>query len=110
MPDMKVETCVETFLNGWLSSFGVPEVVTKDRGSQFELELFQAFTKFLGSQRILTTSYHPAWRKCFIALLKDAFRCHCLSTPRWMSVLALVMLGIPASLKENLCVSSAEFL
>ncbi|GBN07002.1 hypothetical protein AVEN_87478-1 [Araneus ventricosus] len=47
MPDMEAETCVETFLNGWMSKFGVPEVVTTERGSQFESELFQAFTKFL---------------------------------------------------------------
>ncbi|GBN22006.1 hypothetical protein AVEN_175747-1 [Araneus ventricosus] len=60
MTDMKAETCVETFLNGCISRFGDPEVVITDRGPQFESELFQAFTKHLGSQRIRSTSYHPA--------------------------------------------------
>ncbi|XP_055941741.1 uncharacterized protein LOC129971789 [Argiope bruennichi] len=42
--------------------------------------------------------------------LKDVARGYCLSTPRWTSILSMVMLGIRASLKEDLSVSAAELL
>ncbi|KAF8766874.1 Gag-Pol polyprotein like [Argiope bruennichi] len=113
MPDMKAETCVETLLQGWIERFGVPDIITTDRGSQFEFELFQAFTQFLGSQRIRTISYHPASNgmgERFHRQLKDAVRCYCLSAPRWTSILPMVILGyaIRGSLKEDLSVSPAE--
>ncbi|KAF8796640.1 Gag-Pol polyprotein like [Argiope bruennichi] len=113
MSDMKAETCVETFFQGWIARFDVPDIITTDRGSQFESELFQAYTQFLGSQRIRTTSYHPASNgmvERFHRQLKDAVRCYCLSTPRWTSILPMVMLGIRASLKEDLSISPAELL
>ncbi|KAF8789732.1 Gag-Pol polyprotein like [Argiope bruennichi] len=97
----------------WIARFGIPDILTTDRGSQFESELFQTFTQFLGSQRIRTISYHPASNgmvERFLRQLKDAVRCYCLSTPRWTSILSMVMLSIRASLKENLSVSPAELL
>ncbi|GBL94110.1 hypothetical protein AVEN_162633-1, partial [Araneus ventricosus] len=57
------------------------------------------------SQRNRTTSYHPASNgmvERFHRQLKDAVKCHCLSTLRWTSVLPSVLLGIHASLKEDL--------
>ncbi|GBM79033.1 hypothetical protein AVEN_77620-1 [Araneus ventricosus] len=56
MSGMKAETYVQTFLQGWIARFGVPEIVTTNRGSQFESELFQSFTRFLGSESIRITS------------------------------------------------------
>ncbi|KAF8787208.1 Gag-Pol polyprotein like [Argiope bruennichi] len=88
MLDMKAETCVETFLQGWIARFGVPDIITTDGGLQFESELFQAFTQFLGSQRIRPTSYHPASNgmvERFHRQLKDVARGYCLSTSRWTS-------------------------
>ncbi|GBM76535.1 hypothetical protein AVEN_83523-1 [Araneus ventricosus] len=58
IPGMKAETYVQTFLQGWIARFGVPEIVTTNRGSQFESELLQSFTRFLGSGSIRITSYH----------------------------------------------------
>ncbi|GBN07152.1 hypothetical protein AVEN_149611-1 [Araneus ventricosus] len=111
MPDTKSETCFEIFLNGWISRFGVHEVVPEDLGSQYESKLFLAFTRRLGSQRIRATRYFKASNDMVERCnrqLKDAVRCHGLSTPRWTIVLPLVMVDIRANLKEDLGVSSAE--
>ncbi|GBM63563.1 hypothetical protein AVEN_3812-1 [Araneus ventricosus] len=107
---MKAETCVHAILQQWIARFGVPEIVSTDRGSQLEFELFQSFTRFLGSERIQTTSYHPASNGMlgrFHRQLTDAIRYHFLATTGLTGVLPLVLLGICASLKEDLGVSSA---
>lgn len=40
------------------SRFGVPHTITTDQGRQFESELFNQFTKFLGARR-MDTLHHP---------------------------------------------------
>ena len=52
-------TTAKIFVEGWLSCFGVPAVITMNRGKQFESDLFNQLVKLLGSKRIKTTDcYH----------------------------------------------------
>ena len=57
--DITAETVARTFINGWISRFGVPSTVTTNRGSQFESALWTQLMQLLGSKRICTTAYHP---------------------------------------------------
>ncbi len=43
----------------WVLTFGCPEIIQSDQGSQFESELFQEFTRLIGTQKTRSTPYHP---------------------------------------------------
>ncbi|GBL92137.1 hypothetical protein AVEN_91488-1 [Araneus ventricosus] len=58
--DISATAIATAFYSGWISRFGPPLRLTTDQGTQFESALFQALTKFLGTARQRTTSYHPA--------------------------------------------------
>ena len=59
MTDITAESCVSAMMNGWISRFNSPEVITTDRGRQFTSGLWQSFVCLLGSFAPKTTSYHP---------------------------------------------------
>ena len=59
IPDINAETILDNFTHGWIASYGVPEVVTTDRGSQFSSTIFTQLVKNWGTKHIMTTAYHP---------------------------------------------------
>ena len=59
MADISAKTAARTFVAHWVANFGVPDVVTTDRGAQFESSLFHELTCLLGTKRVQTTAYHP---------------------------------------------------
>lgn len=59
IPDMSAATIVDAFISTWIARYGCPAVVTTDQGRQFESQLFQEFSKTLGTKRIRTCAYHP---------------------------------------------------
>ncbi|KYN35117.1 Pol polyprotein [Trachymyrmex septentrionalis] len=93
IPDISVDTIA--FYANCVARFGkTPAVITTDRGSQFESQLFQALTKLIGSKKTRTTTYHPAsnemmerWHRS----LKTAIIS--LNTSSWTDVLPTVLLG-----------------
>lgn len=107
--DISTETVVNAFFSCWISRYGAPITITTDRGAQFESALFQALVKFIGSERIRTTAYHPAsnglverWHRS----LKSALMCH--ETPEWVDTLPIVLLGLRTSIKEDIKTTAAE--
>ncbi|KFD62011.1 hypothetical protein M514_25821 [Trichuris suis] len=57
--EISAKTIARTFLEGWISRFGIPSRITTDRGRQFDSELWASFSKLLGCQHIATSAYHP---------------------------------------------------
>ncbi|GBN39220.1 Transposon Tf2-6 polyprotein, partial [Araneus ventricosus] len=101
----------ETFYSGWISHFGVPEVVTSDQGRNFESDLFHSFTKYLGISKIRTAAYNPAANgmvEGFHRQLKASLMCRLGSTERWVQQLPTILLGIRTAFKEDINASSAE--
>lgn len=103
MEDQTAETVSRTFLDGWVSRFGAPEVVTTDRGTNFEGHVFNSMLKYLGTSHARTTAYNP---KCngiierFHRSLKSALMAH--QPELWINALPLVLLGFRCSVKEDL--------
>ena len=110
IPDITAETVARHFVSSWVSRYGVPTLLTTDRGSQFESSLWSSLMSLLGTSRIRTTAYHPAANglvERFHRQLKAAIRSS--DNPRrWTEHLPLILLGIRSSLKADLNCSVAE--
>ncbi|GFY35177.1 hypothetical protein TNCV_5045511 [Trichonephila clavipes] len=109
LKDITAETVAEAFFSSWVSRFGTPAILTTDRGRQFESSLFKALSKLLGVQKCRTIGYHPQANGMIEELhhpLKSAIKCH--ATERWTEVLPIVLLGLRASLKEDILCTPAE--
>ncbi|GFV35271.1 hypothetical protein TNCV_3203031 [Trichonephila clavipes] len=109
LKDITAETVAEAFFSSWVSRFGTPAILTTDRGRQFETSLFKGLSKLLGVQKCRTTGYHPQANGMIEELhrpLKSAIKCH--ATERWTEVLPIILLGLRASLKEDILCTPAE--
>ncbi|GFV68594.1 integrase catalytic domain-containing protein [Trichonephila clavipes] len=109
LKDITAETVTEAFFSSWVSRFGTPAILTTDRGRQFESSLFKALSKLLGVQKCRTTGYQPQANGMIEELhrpLKSAIKCH--ATERWTEVLPIILLGLRASLKEDILCTPAE--
>ena len=97
-------------MNTWVSRFGVPSIITTDRGHQFESLLWQQLMQLLGSKQIRITAYHPIANSLverFHHQLKGVLKASPDPT-NWVDMLPMVLLGIPTSLKQDLKSSTAE--
>ena len=59
IPDMNAETVIDALTHGWIANYGVPEVVTTDRGTQFTSTIWTQLLKNWGAKHITTMAYHP---------------------------------------------------
>lgn len=111
--DITAENVVQCLVRNYVSRFGVPEIITTDRGSQFESDLFYEWCKQLGTTRTRTTAYHPQSNGLVERLhrtLKAAITASCRSyqNRNWYEALPLVLLGLRTMVKEDLKCSPAE--
>ena len=110
LTDMSAETVAKAFIERWIAVFGAPDIITTDRGRQFESQLFRELMKLLGTTRIRTTSYHPSANgmiERFHRQVKAALKAH--DNPNlWHEYLPLTLLGIRTTMKEDLSCSPAE--
>ena len=110
LPTMDAVTVARHLVSGWIARFGVPEVITTDRGSQFESRLWTELSKLLGTSRIRTCAYHPEANgmvERFHRQLKTALRTDD-DTTSWTDRLPLVLLGVRTALKEDIGCTAAE--
>ncbi|GFW76107.1 retrovirus-related Pol polyprotein from transposon 412 [Trichonephila clavipes] len=109
LKDITAEAVAEAFFSSWVSRFGTSAILTTDRGRQFESSLFKALSKLLGVQKCRTTGYHPQANGMIEELhrpLISAIKFH--ATEHWTEVLNIILLGLRASLKEDILCTPAE--
>ncbi|GFW97118.1 hypothetical protein TNCV_2697401 [Trichonephila clavipes] len=102
-------TVSRAIFDTWISRFGCPVYLTTDQGRQFEAALFKELTKFLGTNRIRTTSYHPQANGLVERLhrvLKSALMAH--ENIKWTETLPAVLLGLRVAVKPDINASIAE--
>jgi hypothetical protein len=96
----------------WIARYGVPDLLTSDRGAQFTSEVWAAVCRRLGIVHRLTTAYHPQANgmiERFHRQLKDALRARLSpAAADWEFHLPWVMLGLRAAPKDDCGVSAAE--
>ena len=110
LADSTAVTVANALVTGWIARFGVPSVITTDRGARFESSMFKQLLQLLGSCRSRTTSYHPQANglvERFHRHLKVCLRA-CPQPSAWVSALPIALLGIRAAFREDLGCSSAE--
>jgi hypothetical protein len=102
--------CADAFIASWVARFGVPDVITSDRGAQFTSSLWSLLCSKLGIEHRLTNAYHPQCNGMVERAprqLKDVIRSR-LARVQWPAHLPWDILGLRAAPKEDSGVSSAE--
>jgi len=95
--------CANALFAGWVARFGVPAVITSDRGAQFTSALWAPLCNMLDIQHAQTTAYHPQSNglvERFHRCLKDALRARC-AAANWMDHLPWVLLGLRSAARED---------
>ena len=108
--DITTPTIVSAFLYNWISRFGLPRVITSDRGAQFTSALWSQMSIALGIKLSPTTAHHPQANGLVERMhrrLKEALKARCLSSD-WFHQLPWVLLSLRATVKEDLNTSPAE--
>ena len=110
LTNITAESVSQTFVNGWISRFGIPSTITTDCGKQFESTLWGHLMQLLGCKRIRTTAYHPIANgiiERFHRQLKSSLKSYPNPT-NWTDILPIILLGIRATLKDDLQCTVAE--
>jgi len=101
---------VEAFIATWVTRFGVPAIITSDRGPQFMSATWQDWCGQLGIKHSPTTAFHPQSNGMVERLhrqIKDATRARGGSI-QWADHLPWVMLGLRAAPKDESGMSAGE--
>nr|CDS27662.2 gag pol polyprotein [Hymenolepis microstoma] len=108
--DISSASMAKALIDSWICIFGVPSVITTDRGPQFTSTLFRELNQILGSTHIRTTAYHPEANglvERFHLQLKSAIIATS-SSLNWVERLPIILLALRSKVKEDLGCCPAE--
>ena len=95
---------------GWISRFGVPSIITSDRGTQFTSSLWSNICSLLNINHTSTTAFHPQANgmiERFHRQLKNSLRA-CLASADCYDHLPCVLLGLHSTHREDSATSASE--
>ena len=110
--DISTESVIDAFALGWIAEFGLPQVITSDRGSQFTSEVWNQLLRTWGIKHALTTAYHPEANGMVERLhrrLKEALMALCEEDRNlWFWRLPMALLTLRTTIKQDLGASPAD--
>ena len=110
--DITTESVIDAFAHGWFASFGVPNDITTDRGSQFNSAIWNQLLRIWGVSHHQTTSYHPEANglvERFHRRLKESLITLCKDErDKWYWRLPCSLLAIRTAIKQDIGASSAD--
>ena len=98
------KTLARLLIDNWISRFGVPSIITSDRGGQFTSALWKEVTELMGIKQDLTTAYHPQHNGKVERLhrtLENSLRSRLDGRKDWLDQLPWVLLGLRNSLNND---------
>jgi hypothetical protein len=104
--------CRDAFIAGWVEPFGVPSLITSDRGVQFAAAVWATVMSRLGIKHTMTTEFLPQANglvKHAHHRLKKALKARA-AMADWPSHLPWVLLGLRAAPREDSGISAAEMM
>ena len=111
--DSTADTIIQAFHLNWTARFGVPRIITTDRGAQFTSKAWTSSLARLGISAAMTTAYHPQSNglvERFHRSLKNALRCAVTASKLWTRSLPWVLLGLRNAPRVESATSAAEVL
>ena len=110
--DITAESVIDAFAYGIVSSFGVPESITTDNGSQFTSAMWKQLMQVWGIRSHYTTPYHPEANglvERFHRRLKESLNAIATEEPQnWFWRLPCSLLAIRTTLKPDLGACPAD--
>lgn len=100
--DKSTKSTWSALLSGWIQYFGLPKVITTDRGTNFKSKEFATMCDLFGIHLISTTSHHPMSNgliENYHLKLKNSKRA--LRDDDWLSRLPLVILAWNNCVRED---------
>ena len=110
LKDIAAKSCADAFILNFVSRYGAPQTMTTDRGRQFTSNLWKELAKFLGCDIIQTTAYNPKANglvERYHRVLKASLKSQTYPGD-WYKNLGWILLGIRATVREDLEHSPAE--
>jgi transposase InsO family protein len=104
--------CASAFFHHWVSRFGVPAVITSDRGVQFTSSIWSSMCQLFTIRHLQMPAYHPQANGAierFHRRLKDALRARGAAAD-WYNHLPWVLLAIRTASRDEESPSPAELL
>ena len=110
--DINAETVIDALALNWIASFGVPETITTDRGSQFTSAIWTQLLKTWGIKHCTTTAYHPQANGLVERLhrrLKESLIALCQNErDRWFWKLPMTLLALRTTVKPDIGASPSD--
>ena len=110
--DISANTVIDALAHSWISTYGVPETITTDRGSQFTSGIWTQLLQVWGIKHNTTTAYHPQSNGLVERLhrrLKESLITLCRDEKEnWFWKLPMVLLALRTTVKPDIGASPSD--
>ena len=110
--DIAADTVIDALTHNWISTYGVPETITTDRGSQFTSRIWTQLLQVWGIKHNCTTAYHPQSNGMVERLhrrLKESLIALCREEKEnWFWKLPMTLLALRTTVKPDIGSSPSD--